>query len=311
MLKQHIQIMQELKDKHENILNLIADRDVVYLDIPVYDNIGDLLIMHGTLKLFKENNIDVTSMLSCTNFYDNSIEKESVIVFQGGGNLGDLYTNHQHFREKVIGKFKNNTIIILAQSIYFRSNSNYEKCCNIFKDHSDLHIFTRDVTSYDLAKEMSENVYLASDLAHQLYPISAEKCSSQNESIFIKRDDAESILDIHDQDSTDWNKVVKKHKPKTRMIKKLFKLSSFLHLNQFTSNYLAQIWINHSYTLVDEAILLFSQCKKIKTDRLHAHILACLMDKRNEVYDNSYKKIFNYIDSWTLNSILVQKRIQT
>jgi len=307
-MSSHSELMQNLKEKHTDILKLIANRPVVYLDIPIYDNIGDLLIMHGTLKFFQENNIDVTSILSNYNFHEKAIEKNSVIVFQGGGNFGDLYTNHQNFREKIIQKFKNNTIIILPQSIYFKSDFNYKKCCKIFKAHDDVHIFCRDIPSLHLAKNMSKHTYLMPDMAHQLYPIHGNDQINKNETLFLERRDGESALNINNENSTDWGILLKKHKPKTRMIKKLFKLSNFLKINQLTSKYLSQLWISHSYVLTKEVNLLFSKYDMIKTDRLHGHIFACLMNKTNEVYDNSYNKNFNYINQWTLQSPLVKKK---
>ncbi|MBD3842258.1 MAG: hypothetical protein IE909_10305 [Campylobacterales bacterium] len=105
--------------------------------------------------------------------------------------------------------------------------------------------------------------------------------------------------------TTDWHILIRKYRRRTRLIRKLFKLSNRLHLNKYFADYLAKLWIEHSQILVDEAILLFSKYNKVFTDRLYAHILSCLMDKKHMVYDNSYGKNINYIKCWTIDSPLV------
>jgi Exopolysaccharide biosynthesis protein len=42
----------------------------------------------------------------------------------------------------------------------------------------------------------------------------------------------------------------------------------------------------------------------VVTDRLHGHILACLMDKKHVVIDNSYGKNSTYMNQWTIESPL-------
>lgn len=187
--------MLSLAKKHEIINDLIGKKQVSYLDIPVYDNVGDLLIMHGTLKFFTKNNIDAVTMLSENSFYDDAIEKEDVIVFQGGGNFGDLYKNLQNFREKLVEKYTSNRIIIMPQTIYFESDENYKKCCEIFRQHKDLHICVRDKVSYKLAQQMSNYVYLLPDMAHQLYPIKSID-TQKDQKLLIKRLDGESLVSL-------------------------------------------------------------------------------------------------------------------
>lgn len=46
--------MKGLQEKHEVLKKLIGDKNVVYLDIPIHRNIGDLLIMQGTYEFLKK-----------------------------------------------------------------------------------------------------------------------------------------------------------------------------------------------------------------------------------------------------------------
>ena len=49
----HTTMMTALSDKHQTIADLIGNRSFHYVDYPVHGNIGDLLIMHGTLAFFR------------------------------------------------------------------------------------------------------------------------------------------------------------------------------------------------------------------------------------------------------------------
>ncbi|KAF7962366.1 hypothetical protein AWV80_22615 [Cupriavidus sp. UYMU48A] len=66
------------------------------------------------------------------------------------------------------------------------------------------------------------------------------------------------------------------------------------------------LWMKYADRLIAEAIDLFSSHEHVLTDRLHGHILACLLDMPNTVSDNSYGKNSGYINSWTKESSIVQ-----
>ena len=306
----HSALMDSLIHKHQLIADLINKRNVFYLDVPVYNNIGDLLIMLGTLKFFDRYNITVKEISSYINFSNKNISPEDVIVLQGGGNFGDLYPILQQFREMVVRNYPDNKIIILPQTIYFESKQNYQRCCEVFSKHNDLHIFTRDEASYKLALPMSKHVYLAPDMAHQLYPITLTNKRNKKVLLVSRKDKEASIynLDIKPDTTTDWDEVLGVHNIFIRIFAKIFKAISYFRLNFLFHCLLPRLWIEYSRVLVDRAIKLFSEYEIIITNRLHGHILACLMDKKNIVYDNSYGKISSYIKLWTKESNLVDLR---
>jgi pyruvyl transferase EpsO len=101
-MKSHSEIMQELKQSHNVIRDLLQGRRFHYIDIPVYDNIGDLLIMQGTMQFFKTHSLTPTTISATAYFKHEWCKPGDVIVFQGGGNFGDLYGNIHAMREKII-----------------------------------------------------------------------------------------------------------------------------------------------------------------------------------------------------------------
>lgn len=61
-------------------------------------------------------------------FSEEEMEKQvgkTPIILQGGGNLGDLWSNHQKFREYIISKYRDRPIVIMPQSIYFEHTSKF------------------------------------------------------------------------------------------------------------------------------------------------------------------------------------------
>ncbi|HIF0789857.1 TPA: hypothetical protein ACXYQI_005243 [Klebsiella pneumoniae] len=85
-----------LKNKLNEILPFIKDKnEVIFLDYPVYLNVGDLLIYHGTENFFKENNINVKLRRSNARYSVKEIEKylnpNTVILMQGGAGILVIY----------------------------------------------------------------------------------------------------------------------------------------------------------------------------------------------------------------------------
>jgi pyruvyl transferase EpsO len=68
---------------------------------------------------------------------------------------------------------------------------------------------------------------------------------------------------------------------------------------------LVNLWIAYSARLVADAAKLFARHEMVITDRLHGHILACLLNKENIVLDNIYGKNSRYTYAWTSSSELV------
>lgn len=306
-VSEHKTVMDKLIPNFEAISNLI-DGDVHYCDIPVHDNIGDILIMQGTFSFFSREKIKIKSVSSCFNFPYEHIREGDVIVFHGGGNFGDIYGLHQKLREKVIEKYKNNRIIILPQTIFFQKSENYQKCCEILSSHKDLHIFVRDEKSFLMSREMSPFNYLMPDMAHNLWPIDIKNRMDLGELIINRKDcEKKSISGSVENNSMDWGDLIGFRKRIVNIFKIFFYLSGKLGNKKILMVVSCKIWLFYSAYMVSAAIKEFSKYSVIRSDRLHGHILACLCSIRNEVLDNSYGKNKGYSDLWTNKSDIVLK----
>lgn len=302
----HNYVMEELQNKHGSIIELISNSNFHYVDYPVHGNIGDLLIMHGTLEFFRKNNIWPTLSAPFSSYSPDWVNPNDVVVFHGGGNLGDLYHYPQQLRENVVRSCPNNRIIIMPQTIHFGSVHAWSQCKEIFNSHNDLHIFVRDTKSLELAKELTKYIYLVPDMAHHLYPITPKAIPSKG-ILGIQRMDGESTgINFSADTLTDWPKLVGRLRSTAiRHITYASFLSHKIGVGRIMLPLWAKLWFAYSSDLISEAVHLFSDHNTVVSDRLHAHILASLLNMPNTISDNAYGKNSNYILAWTKESPLV------
>lgn len=290
--------MLMLKEKLKQILTVVPQGSkVIYIDYPMYSNVGDMLIMKGTERFFEDNNINVMKRYSAFDFICKEIPKDWIIILQGGGNMGDLYDTHENLRKQVIQAYPNNRIVILPQTMHFEKRENLLKSTEIYNQHNDLHLFLRDTKCYTEAQsDFTCNLYLSPDMAHQLYPIQT-KTPTKKELFFI-RVDKEATSDNNYHNSIDWQDVVSK--TDLRIMGKIEQKSARLNRKLGIEVLpVAKMWQIHTDKIVNKSIGIFADYEHITTSRLHGHILSCLLDRPNTVLDNSYGKNSSYYEDWT------------
>lgn len=302
--------MYALKAKLLKILDFIEDKnDVVFVDYPLHHNVGDLLIMMGTIKFFKNNLINVKSHLSVHNTNIKSLSKQitskTTILCHGGGNFGDIYPIHQNLREQLIESFPNNKIIILPQTSFFNSIENQQKSQKLFNKHNNVVMFARDKKTHELFKQFTDKAYLMPDMAHELYGTLPKSKVKQGTLYFLRNDIEKTPLpstlqqEIQNQDCFDWGDLLTKHDSIiVYSVAKLIKLNANLNSNVL-DEVIFKIWESHARTLASKMSKKFSSYERVITSRLHGHILSCLVDTPSVIIDNSYGKNTAYYALWT------------
>lgn len=308
----HAALMAGLASQHDILVDLIGGRPLHYVDFPVHGNVGDLLIMHGTLAFFRKNNLMPRLSAPAFSYEPEWINQGEVIVFHGGGNFGDLYAEYgmQPLREHVVSTRPENRIIVLPQTIHFSSAAARQRSAKLFRNHPDVHICVRDHASYQIAQEFSDYVYLLPDMAHQLYRIIPVAPARVRGTLLISRMDDEknnaaSAMQFDAVATTDWPLLVGASERHIAAFRRGMRVMHGFGMGWLGNKVLSGLWAGYSGRLITNAIKLFSAHEHIITDRLHGHILACLMDKPNTVLDNSYGKNSSYVSAWTANSALV------
>ncbi|HCD1256107.1 TPA: polysaccharide pyruvyl transferase family protein [Citrobacter amalonaticus] len=292
-----LSLMQSLKNKHSHLATLIGSRKVAFIDIPMYFNVGDILIYFGTENFFKEYNINVIYRAG-QNINNRKIKDVDVIVLQGGGNFGDLYPHHQKLREYILKTFMDKTIICLPQTLHFSGAEQQAKSAKIFKAHSDFHLFVRDDASLDIGKEFTEKVSLMPDMAHSLHPLIDIQETDLNSSISrilnMKRVDDEKNNKAIERDINkigfDWNNIIS---PSMYIIGR-----SVIKLNKLGFKKSITYWNKISEDMFFKSVNYFMAHDTVYSDRLHGIILATLLGKKIKLYDNSYGKNTGYLKCW-------------
>lgn len=300
--KQH-ETMQYLKSLLIELNSIIKNKNIFFLDLSIHSNFGDILITLGALDFFKKNNYVLKGYSTYFNWHEKSIGNDDVIIFSGGGNFGDIHSVHQLHREKIIQQFAKNQIVILPQTIFFNDHFTYKNTCDILKKHHDLHICVRDKKSYELVLNMTHNVYLIPDIAHQLYPIdnSLSDAGKKIKTVQIKRQDQESDdLDIELPVDLifDWGKILGYRRIPIFLLRQIQKLFKIFHLNAYTSNFTTKLLIKYNHYLFSVIIRIFDNFETIYSSRLHGFILANLLQKQAFLIDNNYGKNKKYFDTW-------------
>lgn len=307
--------MSELALRHNLLADLLGKRSFHYVDIPVHGNIGDLLILHGTMAFFRGKRLVPKSVAPAFAFGRNWIRDGDAVVFHGGGNFGDLYSasGSQPLREEIVRMFPGNRILVLPQTLHFSSQATRAKSARVFRAHPDVHLCVRDLNSLQIAGEFSDNVYLMPDMAHSLYPMRPGQSRAGEGTLLLARTDREKTvlpgaLQERFATQSDWPELVGGRERQIDRFRRVMRMLPRRGFGMASSRLCSAAWVAYSARLIDDAIDLFSEHERIVTDRLHGHILACLMDLPNTVLDNSYGKNSAYVEAWTSGSALVSPR---
>lgn len=307
--------MTTLKHSLNKILEVIpAGSKVCYIDYPVHNNIGDLLIMLGTEEFFRANRITVICRYSAYDCPDQLVlPDDTILVFHGGGNFGDLYNLHQQLREKLVKAHKRNKIVMLPQTVYYKHTSNTTTLVDNMAEHENLYIYVRDENSHELISRFLPNAktYMCPDMAHYLWPIVLKSTSKNEKTLFLQRRDREAkreteISDISG-DVQDWDDLQNLF---DRKLIRVFQLC-LQHPASRRTQVLSRLWIWYARILVSKATGLYKQYSFIQTSRLHGHILACLMAKPALLFDNTYGKNSSYYKLWTSSLPQVSMPVNT
>lgn len=305
----HVQISEGLIAQHDILAELIGQRPFHYVDYPMHGNVGDLLIMLGTLAFFKKAGLTPRLMSPYFSFKKEWIADDDVIVFHGGGNFGDLYPVCQELRERIASAKPGNRIIVMPQSLHFSTPEKAAASAVFFRSHPDLHLCVRDAVSLEVARQFTDKVYLLPDMAHQLYPLASAAPAPPRGTLLIRRVDDEKSSDgagvnYGERTLTDWPQFVGEREKVISLFRKVSNRLGKLGLGWLANRLISPLWMRYSHALMVDATRLFGAHERVATDRLHGHILSFVMSIPSTVLDNSYGKNSRYASAWTAGSEL-------
>lgn len=319
----HAAVMRRIKDRLQAVAAVLPRGSrAVFLDYPVYLNIGDLLIHHGTDVFLKEQGVDVLWQRHVARFYTfrgmnwddmtpvqsawddlRNLPKDVALVFQGGGNTGDIYHQHQRFREDAIRAFPDRRIVLCPQSIHFNHEAGLDRFRTVLDGHPDLAVFVRDQASKDMLSGLKREAELAPDMAHALwgtrYPETGVPLG-RGELRQTRRD----VESVNDQASAfDWDQIATPDDPLFKTVRRFVGPRMPLVPDDIR----LAVWKRYRSYVIGRAEAVFARHARIATDRLHGTILALLMSREVVAMDNSYGKVQRYVQAWAEDTPLLER----
>jgi pyruvyl transferase EpsO len=270
----------------------------VFLDYPVYGNVGDLMIFLGTERWLDAAGIRVLGRWHSGNFPSPVLPEETVILLQGGGNFGDLY-HHQRFRERVVSRYPRNRIVFLPQTIHYRDPARLAASADVLDRHADIRLFVRGPASQTIARESFSGcpVRMVPDMATWLYPLLSEPpppIPSQGTLYLLRRDrerrTGEVVPDRGPGWRGDWKDLLGDRYRRLRFWKAASRL--------YPAHAFALRWRAMVEETVAFCAVRFRDYEHVVSSRLHGALLGGLLGIPTTLLDNSYGKNRQYFEAW-------------
>lgn len=291
---------------------LIGGKEVVLLDVPHHDNIGDTLIWQGEIDLLKRLSCKILRVSSCVSWRGHHcLRPEVVILLHGGGNFGDLWPDFHEFKLKIIQEYPDNRIVMFPQSVWYDDKDKIARDAAIFAAHKDLTLCARDRWSYEFMKEHfpATRIMLLPDMAFCIDDTHLDRFRnrSENRRLYMRRIDKErsSVTpngidagsEIHD-----WPTV--EHTPaRFWWLYKSLGVAKRLKFMPAISTGICkcvEMLAEHNIKdyLIQRGCEFLAPYSHVTTTRLHAMILSILLHKQVEYIDNTTGKLSAFADTW-------------
>jgi exopolysaccharide biosynthesis predicted pyruvyltransferase EpsI len=298
----------------ETLAPLIAGHSerICIIDPPGYANVGDSAIFLGELAFLRRNfpdaKIDFFDTVNYTPACDRFIEDSSIILLQGGGNFGEIWPRHHAIRMEILKRFPGKPIVQFPQSISFTTEAGIDATAQAIERQGNFTLLVRDRNSQAFAeKHFPCTTVLCPDMAFALGDIAREPASL--DFLCLLRQDKEVVTD-HSKllqvlaelggslDVADWieapdSRLGQRDKALGRTWRR-FPLTIGL-----TRSFAFSLRERYARERLTFGLGLLSRGSMVITDRLHAHVLCCLLGVRHLLFDSLDGKVSALYEAWT------------
>lgn len=277
--------------KTENI-NLPSGRRVFIFLAANYGNLGDIAITYAQHKwlenYFKAYNI-VEVPSNCTFSYLKGylakVEKDDIITFVGGGNMGDMYPLYENIRQLIVSMFPGNMIIQFPLTTDFsstyrgrlmRTSARY-----IYRSHKNITILSREKKSEKfLSCLLKKHIKTVPDMVLTLDYLNIASKKRKDVALCLRQDNEKLLSDSVVSSIT---KVLAE------------KFSHIEHTDTLIDD--ACITLSNKELYLDTFLHELSKRQLLVTDRLHGMIFAYITGTPAIVFSNSNQKV-KYCYDW-------------
>ncbi|CAM3791002.1 polysaccharide pyruvyl transferase family protein [Smaragdicoccus niigatensis] len=277
-------------------------RRVALIGFPWHLNIGDSLIVLGSMALLDELNVELGYVADGGTYDPRALRRavpDGPILLAGGGNFGDRYHHHQLLRERVILDFPDRRIISLPQTMEWVGDSgSLEQCHRVYSQHPDLTVLVRDHDGVDAASAIfgAHMIRFSPDHALGLPPIVRVPPPTQGVKV-LKRADREAVVEKWNTDlfplaaTSDWTV-----EPRTRITVQglavfIVAATKLGRRSRLIERARVAAFRSIAEHLVDQGVRTLAIGKTVVTDRLHAAVLGLLIGREVLLVDNANRKL--------------------
>jgi exopolysaccharide biosynthesis predicted pyruvyltransferase EpsI len=287
------------------------------LSFPHHANVGDSAIWVGATNVLRTLRAPLVYTCDIRSYRKQDLADaigNGIILFTGGGSLGDIWPDYQDFRETVVGDFPNNTIIQLPETMGFIQSHNLRRTQRSFDKHRHLTLLLRDHRSLAAAqKAFRARTVLCPDMAFGMSRI-VEPLNPSVPILWLQRSDIEAngmpvgfqprgieVTDWLDEGRDRWSSI-----PAYVSFRLMHSLSWRLGHRVDRGKSLGFAYDRLARRRVQRGCELLGQGRVVISDRLHGHILSLLLGLPHVVLDNNYGKVSAFFRTWTSKSKLAR-----
>jgi len=274
-------------------------------NLPFHTNIGDSLIWNGAKALIEAAGYRCLSETSFFTWRDRKVNPGDIIVFDGGGNIGDLWRPVMDFMLGVIDRFHDNRIIVFPNSVWYDDKRLIESDAGRMARHPDLHLIARDNRSLSFFRRYfsSNNLYLAPDMAfnipsEMLVP-SRNVTPALGSVLYLRRTDKEykadvSAVNLQYTAVGDWPSMTA-HALVDRIYPHCVALAKLLNMPA-VCDMIGRRCARDRYVGIGAGYI--ARYESIITTRLHVLILSVLVGRPVRYIDNRSGKLSAFAETW-------------
>jgi exopolysaccharide biosynthesis predicted pyruvyltransferase EpsI len=290
-----------------------AGATVALLDYPNHENVGDSAIWLGELRYLARRGASVVYRSDIPTFRASSLSEvhpDGPILLHGGGNVGDLWPQHQRFREAVLAQFPSRQIVQLPQTIHFGAQQDLEQARRSFAAHPNFTLLVRDDESLAFARTHFDcSIALCPDSAFALAPMGLPAAPAVD-IVWLGRRDHEAVDQPELSDAltagieqVDWagRETASRRDAYTRVIlrraaPRLLRGGFVRHRGQAA---LWKEWDRLAETRLRVGVAMLGRGRVVITDRLHGHIICTICGIPHVLLRDSHGKVSNFVRTWT------------
>ena len=262
-------------------------RKCLILGTPAHKNLGDHAIVYAQYKYIRDKYSDCDIMEMSRLEYDTYKKivklitpKNTLIVVDGGGNLGTLWPVEDGCIRDIVGRFTNNPVIVFPQTAYYADTAEgkalYEKTVALLNSREKLLFMFRDDVSYSMFKNRvkSDKILLCPDIVTYVDDASDNAKPVNGKVGICFRDDKETVMDSEER----------------KKIRDYIE-SAGCECTEISTISPVNIHEEERNKTLLEKWAQFAKCDLIVTDRLHGMIFSAITGTSCVAFDNVSKKV--------------------